>query len=440
MTEKITIVGGYGGMGKFFAGIFAEEGFDVTITGPNEAKGKAAAEELGVSYERDNKKATRNAEIVIISVPVNSTLEVIREVAPEVKEGSLLMDVTSIKEEPCKTMEEHSKKGVEIIGTHPMFSHRVAGMEGQVFIITPIRGGRWLTWLKKFLKKHKSKVYESTPEEHDETMAVVQGLTHFTYISIGKTLQEIDFDLKKSRNFSSPIYELMLDMVGRIIGQNPELYAAIQMQNPRTTKVHERFLEVAERLSKAVKDKDEKNFQEMMLTAARHFDDVDQAMGRSDKAISSLVSELSHLEESIGKELCLRHIYSGQTHLGIVKSVTPEKVVLEDSGKEFNLKISNIQILGEEERIGYKKNRYGTIERDFSVILDKGVNEETVSTLLGNFDENILLVKIKDVYTGPQIEENKKSVCFGVEMMNYDVKEMEERINRFLTDLGGKPR
>jgi len=53
-------------------------------------------------------------------------------------------------------------------------------------------------------------------------MAVVQGLTHFNYISIGKTLEKLSFNVRESRKYSSPIYDLMLDMVGRIIGQNPE--------------------------------------------------------------------------------------------------------------------------------------------------------------------------------------------------------------------------
>jgi len=66
-------------------------------------------------------------------------------------------------------------------------------------------------------------------------MAVVQGLTHFNYISIGKTLEKLSFNVRESRKYSSPIYDLMLDMVGRIIGQNPKLYASIQMQNPEVT-------------------------------------------------------------------------------------------------------------------------------------------------------------------------------------------------------------
>ena len=440
MTKTIAIIGGYGGIGKFFAKLFAEEGFRVVVTGPNELKGKRVARELNISYEGDNKVATKKADVIVISVPIDKTIEVIKEVAPEVKKGALLMDVTSVKEEPCRFMEKYSKKGVEIVGTHPVFSHRVGSIEGQIFILTPIRGDKWLNWLKKFLREHKARIHESTPEEHDRVMAVVQGLTHFTYISIGKTLKELDFDIRKSRRFSSPIYELMLDMIGRIIGQNPELYSSIQMQNPRIKEIHKKFLETANELSGVVAKKDEKGFKEIMTSAARHFDDVDRAMGRSDKAIASLISELSYLRNSVGRELCLKHIYSGKVHLGIVRSVTPDEVILEELGKEYTLKLSNIRILNDEERIRYKRKKFGAVKRDFSVILDNKVNEGFLSKLLENFDEMILSVKIKDIYSGPQIEKDKKSVCFGIEMINSDIKETEKKINKFFRDLGGRLR
>lgn len=437
---KIAIIGGYGGMGKFFAELFRNEGNDVTITGPSAEKGRRIAEELGVLYERDNSRAAKNVDIVMISVPIGETIKVIKEVAPYVKKGSLLIDVTSIKEKPCEAMEKYSNKEVEIIGTHPVFSHRVGTLEGQVFVLVPVRGEKWLKWLKKFLKDHKVRIYESTAEEHDRIMAVVQGLTHFTYISIGKTLQELDFNIKESRKFSSPIYELMLDMVGRIIGQNPRLYAEIQMENPRVSDVHREFLSVAGKLNNVILNKDENTFIEIMKDAARHFDDLERAMGRSDKAISSLIHELEQLRDSIGKELCFRHIYSGRLHLGIVKAINPERVVIDDNGKVYELKLSNIQIVDDRERIKYKKERFGATKRDFSVILDREVDENLVKEILENFDENITGIEIKDIYSGPQIEEGRKSVCFSIEIISLSVRKTEGKIIKFLKGIGGKLR
>jgi len=436
----IAIIGGYGGMGKFFAEIFAKEGYSVVITGPNEVTGKEVARKLRVAYEKNNVEAACNADIVMVSVPINVTLDVIAEVAPRVRKGALLMDVTSVKEKPCQYMDKYARSGVEVVGTHPIFSHRVGTLEGQVFVLTPVRAGKWLPWLRRFLERHKVRMFETTPAEHDRVMAVVQGLTHFAYISVGKTLEELDFDIKESRKYASPVYDLMLDMIGRIIGQNPELYASIQMQNPQVPAIHKAFLETASELSDSVKKKDEKTFVRIMKEAARHFDDLERAMGRSDKAIYSLVSELDRLKGSIGMELCLRHIYSGKMHLGIVKGVSPETVVLDENGKESALKISNIQILGDAERINYKKEVYGTVGRDFSVVLEEKVDEGFIIGLLKDYDGNIIDAKVKDVYHGKQIGDAKKSVCFGLELIDAEVKKTQERINMFFSGIGGRLR
>ncbi len=434
---RIAVIGGYGGMGRFFASLFAVEGFSVVISGPNEVSGRETAKKIGVTYEKDNACAAADADIVIVSVPINVTLEVIREIAPHVRPGALLMDFTSVKEKPCEYMEKYAPKDVEVLGTHPVFGHRVGGLEGQVFVLTPVRGKKWTAYVREFLKEHKARVYESTPAEHDRVMAVVQGLTHFNYIAVGKTLQKLDYDIKESRKFSSPIYDLMLDMIGRIIGQNPELYASIQMQNPQVVKVHKVFLETAGELADAVKKKDEKRFIRMMTDAAKNFDDLERAMGRSDKAIHSLVSELEFLKNSVGQELCLRHIYSGKKHIGVVKSVDPDTVVLVEGGKESHLKISNLEVLGDEEKKKYKKEFFGTVERDFSVVLSEEADENFIVFLLKGFDANIADARVKDVYRGKQVGGGKKSVCFGVTVIDAGVKKTEEKVKALFSGIGG---
>jgi prephenate dehydrogenase len=437
MAKKATVVGGYGGMGRIFAGLLKEEGFVVCITGPTESKGVKAASELGVAYSRDNASAVVDADVVVVSVPIDVTESVVREVGPRMKDGALLMDDASVKVGPCRAMAECTKSGVDVVGTHPVFGPRVRGIEGQTFVLTPVRGKSWLKWLEGMLGRRKARVVLSTPEEHDRIMAVVQGLTHFAYISTGKTLQELGVDIKKSRQFSSPIYELMLDMIGRIVGQDPRLYAEIQMSNPEVARVHEAFVRSAERLRAVVKDGNEEEFVRIMAESARHFGDVERAMGRSDKAIFSLVSELERLKNSIGVELCLRHIYSGKVHLGVVKSVTPDEVVLDDNGREYALKLSNIQVMRASERIAYKAGRFGLASRDFSVVLADKADEVFVSELLKRTDENILSVEVKDVYRGEKLGAGRKSVCFAAGVVNHDAKKTEKSIVEFFEKIGG---
>lgn len=437
MGKDVCIVGGYGGMGQIFARLFKNEGHEITITGPTETKGADAASKIGVKYVKDNVSAAKQADVVVITVPIAHTKETIEEVAPHVKDGALLMDLTSVKGWPCELMLKHSTPKVEVIGTHPVFGPRVGSVDGQVFVLTPVRGQHWMPWLEDILVRHRAKIIKSTPQEHDRVMGVVQGLTHFAYISVGKTLKDLEFDVKRSRDFSSPVYDMMLDMVGRIIGQNPHLYAEIQMMNPDVAGIHDAYLNAAQQLSRAVKDKNEEEFVRMMVEAAKNFDDTERAMGRSDKAISSLAVELNTLKQSQGKEVCLRHIYSGTTHLGVVESVTADEVTLLDGAKKQKFKLSNLRILDDAEKKKFKIEKYQTAQRDYSLLFPDNLEEELVKRLLISYLPSIVAVEIKDVYKGDKIGADKKSICYGVEIIAENLNDTDQKIKTFFKGLGG---
>ncbi len=436
---KIAVIGGSGEFGRIFARLFKKEGHEVVITGRDAAKGERVAKELGVVFTMNNVRAAKESDVVVISVYIENTAEVIKQVAPHVRAGCLLMDVTSVKAEPCTLMKQFANKEVEIIGTHPMFGPRTTSIEGMSFIVTPVRVKKWDHFLFDFLSRHRAKVFVTTPEEHDRVMAVVQGLTHFAYISIASTLRELNVDVRHTRKFASPIYELMLDFVARIVGQSPQLYASIQMHNPNVGTVHESFIKQAQNLKEAIARKDVQEFTRIMSSAAKHLGDIDASMGRSDKAIHALRSELKKLSESIGKEVALKHIYSGAVHVGRVKSVTPDEVVVISSGKEVSLKLSNVELLDESFLREWKLRNLPRVKQDFSVLVQESADEKLINKIVENSDGRIVKCEPIDVYTGRQIPKGKKSITLRVEAIEFQKKDFEA-VKKLLEGIGGTMR
>lgn len=288
--EKMLIVGGTGETGSWFARYFKDRGFDVSVWGPS---GKTdVADAMGVRYARDHLEEVVRSDLVLISVPIDRTVQVIAEIAPKMRPGSLLMDVTSLKSEPVKAMIEHAPEGVELIGTHPMFGPTMKRLAGQTVILTPVTGksDHWLPRIRALFESDGARIEVIDPDTHDEIMAVVQALTHFAYISIGSTLRALNFDVDISRKFMSPVYEIMLDFVGRILDQNPELYAMIQ-ENPKAARVRETFIAESIRLHRAATAKDVDCFQRIMHEAAEHFGMTHEALERSDSLINRRVLE-----------------------------------------------------------------------------------------------------------------------------------------------------
>jgi prephenate dehydrogenase len=435
--SKIAIIGGTGEFGRLFAKIFKESGCSVVVTGRSVEKGEWVARLIGVEFTVDNIKAAKDADIVIVCVPIESTVKVIEEVAPQVKKGALLMDLTSVKVEPVKAMQEHVADGVEILGAHPMFGPRVSGLEGQIVILTPIRRGKWTDFLKDFFKEHRARVFVSNPEEHDRVMAVVQGLTHFAYITTASTIKKVGQDVEESRKFASPVYELMLDFIARIVGQNPGLYASIQIHNPFVGMVHETFIKEAVALSKAVQNGDVEGFVKTMTESARIFKDVDSSMGKSDKAISALTQELKKLKGSVGSEAALRHIYSGSIHMGRVVSVDPEVVIIENKGKMTSLKISNIELLDDAAMLDWKREHMGLRKMDFSFVFLEDVDESILEKVVLDSQSTIVSSEVVDVFRGDQIPPGSKSITLRFETMNPDDG---VHIEKLLQGLGGTVR
>jgi len=411
---KIGIIGGTRGLGRTIAWYLKDFDFDVTVTGRDAIIGKQVSEDLGIKYSDDNKKIVQNSDIVIVSVPISSTESVIEELAPFMKEGSLMMDVTSVKEGPSKKMHECLNEGVEFIPTHPVFGPRTTDLRGQIIVLTPIEKGEWYPKVYKFLEDKGMRIVETTAAHHDDMMGIVQVLTHFSYISTASAIEKLKVDIRDTENYESPIYNLMIDTIARIVSQNPYLTYSIQHENKRGEKIRQALFDSMSELKDALTREDEEEFVEIALKATKHMGDIQAALGRSDKAINAITEEYNILIQSIGSEVGLKHIYSDTIHVGTIKEIDVDFLYLEDeNGKTKKLKISNVRKLNDEEFYQWKLNNQKMFTRDISAVFNRKSNPHMIKDTLRKF-ENIIDVIIIDIYTGEPIKENEISYTFKI--------------------------
>ena len=220
--KKVTvgIIGGAGQMGRFFKKFFEKNNCEVLVAS---RKTKLKIEDCA-----------KLSDIVLISVPIEVTVDVIRKIAPYVNKKSLLIDATSIKKMPIEAMLHYSK--CEVIGMHPVFGPNVSSLKNQTIVLCPVRSKKWIRWLRNIFEKNKAKIKVASPDKHDEMMSVIQGLNHFSTLSVAHAMKNLGISVKESLEYTSPVYKLRMAMVGRILNQNPNLYANIVMMNPQNKK------------------------------------------------------------------------------------------------------------------------------------------------------------------------------------------------------------
>lgn len=185
-------------------------------------------------------------DFVVIAVPIRAIEGVIVKIKDLVKPGQLIMDVASVKCLPAKILGDNLPENIDIVGLHPLFGPQSGkkGIHGHNIAVVNVRGNR-SSEVSSFLSSRLGlNVIECSPEEHDEQMAYVQGLTHM----VAKVFQMMDMPeiYQETRTFS-----LLRQMVDIVKEDSDELFKAIQTDNPFVDETKKRFFDSV----KALEDK-----------------------------------------------------------------------------------------------------------------------------------------------------------------------------------------
>ena len=204
MFEKIALVG-IGLIGSSLARVIRREGLagHVAISTRGAATLKRAQQlGLGDSYTTDAKEAVRDADLVIVSVPVGSSGAVAEEIAPALKKGAILTDVGSTKASVIAQMQPHVSEGVHFIPGHPLAGTEKSGpdagfadlFENRWCIFTPLPGTdpAALEKLSQFWRRCGSNIDTMDPQHHDMTLAIVSHLPHIIAYNIVGTADDLE--------------------------------------------------------------------------------------------------------------------------------------------------------------------------------------------------------------------------------------------------------
>jgi prephenate dehydrogenase len=253
---KIGIVGGTGRMGSWFADLLERAGLQVS--------------RVGRRTDLTAEKMARQCDVVVVSVPVTDTVNVIREIGPLVAEEGLLMDLTSVKKEPLEAMLRYSQS--QVVGIHPLFGPDVESNSGLKVVVVPGRGVSGQHWITNVFLQEGFGVAVLEAEEHDRMMGLIQGVNHFSTLALALCISRSGIELPELREVTTQTFLQRVARVRSILEQSPGLFASLLMDNPAAGEFMEQYLESVESLIRITRDGDREAFGELFVSLKKVFD------------------------------------------------------------------------------------------------------------------------------------------------------------------------
>jgi cyclohexadieny/prephenate dehydrogenase len=201
--KRIALVG-FGLIGGSIARAARAQGLvgDI-VTTARSAKTRARVAELGVvdSVVETNAEAVRDADLVILCIPVGACGPVAQEIAAHLKPGAIVSDVGSVKGAVVRDMAPHLPASAHFVPAHPVAGTENSGPDSgfaELFInrwciLTPPEGTDpdAVTKLGAFWAAMGAKVEVMTPDHHDLVLAITSHLPHLIAYTIVGTADEL---------------------------------------------------------------------------------------------------------------------------------------------------------------------------------------------------------------------------------------------------------
>jgi cyclohexadieny/prephenate dehydrogenase len=266
MFEKITIIG-MGLIGSSLARNIHKKSLAKTLVAADfNEEVCQKVEDLCIADQVTSKLASgvEGAEIVILAVPVCAMRDVMREIAPCLRDDVLISDVGSVKMSVIQSIQPLLRSGMEYVPAHPIagteFSGPEAGFEelfqGRWCILTPLpeTSIKSVEKITALWEKCGSMIEIMDPKHHDLVLGITSHLPHLIAYTIVDTANTLEDDLKSEViKFSASGFR---DFT-RIASSDPTMWRDIFLSNKTAVlEILQRFSEDLTGLQKAIRNDD----------------------------------------------------------------------------------------------------------------------------------------------------------------------------------------
>ena len=177
-----------------------------------------------------------HADLVILSIPVDSAVEELPKILDTISDHTLVMDVGSTKFPVCKTIENHPKRR-NFLATHPIAGTEFSGPKaaisnlymGKTIIVCEVEktGFKLQEKALKLFSDIGLRIRYMNPQAHDKHIAYVSHLSHISAFMLGKTVIEKEKNERDIFDMAGSGFESTV----RLAKSSPAMWTPIFKQN-----------------------------------------------------------------------------------------------------------------------------------------------------------------------------------------------------------------
>lgn len=194
--------------------------------------------QLGLIDEKASENDLINADLIIVSVPVDVGLVILPNILDLISEQTLVFDVGSTKFPICDVIQNHPKRR-NFLACHPIAGTEFSGpkaavkglFEGKTNIICEVEKTTFKlqeTAMDLF-KKLGMRIRYMDPKSHDKHIAYVSHLSHISSFMLGKTVIEKEKDEQDIFDMAGSGFESTV----RLAKSSPAMWTPIFKQNKK---------------------------------------------------------------------------------------------------------------------------------------------------------------------------------------------------------------
>lgn len=195
-------------MGRWFAKFLKSNGYSVIISDRNRRTGGTCSRRLGIEFVDDYLLAIRRSDIVLLATPTNVSNRILRELRRELKKGTLVIEISSMKEPVRGAISELQENGVSVLSIHPMFGPGTKTLEGRsILVVSRTRHSEAKRLLLTF-QRLGARMVPCSIDKHDTLASIVIALPHLISISLIETLRSLRISLNEVDMASGTTFRL----------------------------------------------------------------------------------------------------------------------------------------------------------------------------------------------------------------------------------------